>query len=390
MVLDAALAAGNRTGAEDPAVNFVLDLLGRIPPPSSPAFGSFLGWLIWTLRIRRRVALDNLRLAFPEKSEAERVAIARANYAHLGQMIPDFLRVPTLPPEELDRMFDYQGWEIYERAAAEGKGVVACTAHFGNFDLLASAHTRRGVPITQLSREMGDNFFNALLHQARRRSGVEDLVISRGNTLRALLRALKEGRVLGYVLRPERGGAAPIFPTFFGVPAATTATPAFLARRAGAAVVFVVSVPLGDGRHKVVMEGPLALPDTGDRDADDLAFMQLLNDKLEAWVRRHPEYWFWLHRRWKTRPPAPSRSRWPGRLRGRRPELTPRRPRGREPRAPAHPPPALNEVAALLPAFSAREVLVVGDLVADHYIYGETERISARRPCSSSATSPPR
>jgi lauroyl/myristoyl acyltransferase len=166
-------------------MNLLLDLLGRIPRPILAAFGSLLGWLIWTLRIRRGVVMDNLRLAFPEKSEAERRAIARANYAHLGQMIPDFLRVPTMEPEELDRIFVQEGWEILE-----------------------------------------------------------------------------------------------------------------------AAVVFAISVPLGDGRHKVVIEGPLVPAESGDREADDLAFMQLLNDKLEAWVRRHPERWYWLHRRWKTRPPV--------------------------------------------------------------------------------------
>jgi KDO2-lipid IV(A) lauroyltransferase len=283
-------------------MNVVLDLLGRIPRPILAAFGSFLGWLIWTLRIRRGVVLENLRLAFPEKTEAERLAIARANCAHLGQMIPDFLRVPTLPPAELDQIFVYQGWENYERAAALGHGVVACTAHFGNFDLLASAHTRRGVPITQISRAMGNNPFNDLLRLARRRSGVQDLTISKGQTMRAILRALKDGRVLGYVYDQNEVGR-PIFPTFFGVPAATTSTPAFLARRAGAAVVFVISVPLGDGRHQVVIDGPLIPPRSGDSEADDLAFMQMLNDKLEAWVRRHPERWFWLHRRWKTRPP---------------------------------------------------------------------------------------
>ena len=111
--------------------------------------------------------------------------------------------------------------------------------------------------------------------------------------MRALVRALKEGRVLGCVLRPERGGAAHL-PHLLRRPGGHHLDPAFLARRARAAVVFVVSVPLGDGRHKVVIDGPLELPDTGDRDADDLAFMQMLNDKLEAWVRRHPERWFWL------------------------------------------------------------------------------------------------
>jgi KDO2-lipid IV(A) lauroyltransferase len=286
-------------------VNFLLDTLGRIPRRVLAAFGSFLGWLVWTLRIRRRVALDNLRLAFPEKSEAERTAIARANLRHLGQMIPDFLRVPTMAPAELDRLFVYEGWENLEAAMALGKGVVACTAHFGNFDLLASAHTRKGVPLTMLSREMGDNLFNDLLRRARQRSGVEDLIVSKGNTLRVLLRVLKQGRVLGYVYDQNEVGH-PIFPTFFGVPAATTSTPALLARRTGAAVIFVVSVPLADGRHRVVLEGPLIPAQTGDAVADDLAFMQLLNDKLEDWVRRFPERWYWVHRRWKTRPPPPA------------------------------------------------------------------------------------
>ena len=287
-------------------MNLVLDLLGRIPRPVLSAFGAFLGWLAWTLRIRRKVVLSNLALAFPEKTEAERRAIARDNYRHFGQMIPDFLRVPTLSPQELDRMFDYQGWDSYLTAAAAGKGVIACTAHFGNFDLLASAHNRKGVPITQLARVMGKSFVNDLWRTARQRSGVDELLVKPGQTMRAAIKALAAGRVLGYVI-DQNQPIKPIFPTFFGVPAATAAAPAFLARLTGAKVIFVISVPLGGGRHRVVLEGPLELPDTGDRAADDLAFMQGLNDKLEAWVRRHPSRWYWLHRRWKTRPPpAPS------------------------------------------------------------------------------------
>jgi KDO2-lipid IV(A) lauroyltransferase len=74
-------------------------------------------------------------------------------------------------------------------------------------------------------------------------------------------------------------------------------------------VVFVLSVPLGDGRHKVILEGPLVPPDTGDRERDVLAFMQDLNDRLERWIRVYPDRWYWLHRRWKTRPEAETRPR---------------------------------------------------------------------------------
>jgi KDO2-lipid IV(A) lauroyltransferase len=259
---------------------------------------------VFALGIRRGVVLSNLRLAFPERSEAERRAIARETYRNLGRMVFDFLRVPALPRAELERMFDREGWEAFDAAKARGKGIIAATGHFGNFEVLAAAHTMSGIPITMISRQMGKSGANDVWRRTRVSSGVEDLVVKKGETLKAARRALQDGRVLGYVIDQNQPLRHAIFPTFFGVPAATAATPALLAMRTGAAVIFVVSMPLGDGRHRLVMEGPLEPPDTGDRERDALAFMQDLNDRLERHVRAHPEHWYWLHRRWKTRPPG--------------------------------------------------------------------------------------
>jgi KDO2-lipid IV(A) lauroyltransferase len=278
-------------------------LFAHIPRRLLDAFGAAIGALVWALGIRRRVVLDNLRLAFPEKSEEERRAIARKTYRNLGQMVPDFLRVPFLPRAEIERMFVYEGWEKFEEAKARGNGVIAATGHFGNFDLLAAGMTRNGVPVTMISRQMGKSGANDLWRAIRKRSGVEDLVVTKGSTLTAAVNAVRAGRVLGYVIDQNQAARHAVFPTFFGVPAATATTPAVLALRSGAAVVFALSVPLGDGRHKVVIEGPLEPPRTGDRERDVLAFMQDLNDRLERWIRVHPDRWYWLHRRWKTRPP---------------------------------------------------------------------------------------
>jgi KDO2-lipid IV(A) lauroyltransferase len=262
-----------------------------------------LAWITWTVRLRRAVVLENLRLAFPEKSDAERRDIARRTYRNLGRMAAEFFLVPRLSTAELDSVFVYEGWERYEAARARGKGVIACTAHFGNFEMLAAVHTLRGVPITMITRRMGDSFVNRLWRRTRERAGVEDLVVRRGETLRAARRALERGRVLGYVIDQNQPAHRAVFPTFFGVPAATAPTPAILALRTGAAVVFTLAIPLPDGRHRVVIEGPLEVPRTGDRARDVLAFVQDLNDRLERRVREHPELWYWLHRRWKTRPP---------------------------------------------------------------------------------------
>jgi KDO2-lipid IV(A) lauroyltransferase len=278
-------------------------LLARLPYGAVAAFGAAIGWLIWTLRIRRRVVLENLERAFPERTEAERRDIARRTFRTLGQMLAEFPRIPYLKEEQLERLFVADGWECYEAARDRGKGVVACTAHFGNFEALAAAHVMRGVPITTISRQMAENWFNDAWRALRARSGIDEIVVKRNATFSAALKALKAGRVLGYVIDQNETSRSAVFPTFFGVPAATSPTPAVLALRSGAAVVFVVSYPLGDGRHRVVLEGPLDVPDTGDRDRDVLAFMQDLNGRLERWVREHPEQWYWLHRRWKTRPP---------------------------------------------------------------------------------------
>jgi KDO2-lipid IV(A) lauroyltransferase len=283
-----------------------LSLLSRIPRRWLAALGAALGRLLWLLRIRRRVVLSNLALAFPERGEAERVRIARASYRHLGEAALDFLRLPGLPREELDRILVHEGWENFEKARARGKGVIAATAHFGNFEVLAAAHTLRGVPISTISRGMrGGTRGDALWTATRKRSGVEELVIRRGQTYKAAVAALRSGRVLGYVIDQSEPSRNAVFPTFFGVPCATSPTPAFLAWRTGAATVFILSVPLPDGRHRVVIEGPLDPPDTGDRERDALAFMQDLNDRLERFVRAHPEQWYWLHRRWKRRGPGP-------------------------------------------------------------------------------------
>ncbi len=161
--------------------------------------------------------------------------------------------------------------------------------------------------MTTISRKMQVGFWKG----TRERAGVQEIYVRPGETFSAAVKALRGGRVLGYVIDQSEPNRSAIYPTFFGVPVATAATPAVLSRRTGAPVVFAISHPLPGGRHRVVIEGPLQPPDTGDREADALAFMQDLNDRLERWIRRHPEQWYWLHRRWKRRrpsSPAPSDS----------------------------------------------------------------------------------
>ena len=226
--------------------------------------------------------LENLRLAFPEKSEAERRDIARRTYRNLGQMIPDFFRVPSLRPEELERIFLYDGWDRFEAARARGKGIIAATAHFGNFEVLAAAHTLRGVPITMISRADGQV-------AARTTSGARPASAPASRTSSSPRATRSRPRSA----RSRRAGCSATSSTRTSPAAAPSSPPSSASRprprrprrcsrcAPGRRSSSPLSVPLGDGRHKVVIEGPIVPPDTGDRDADALAFMQDLNDRLE-------------------------------------------------------------------------------------------------------------
>jgi KDO2-lipid IV(A) lauroyltransferase len=277
-------------------------VLARLPKRWLRALCGALAWLAWVLRVRRRVVMDNLRLAFPEKTEAERRAIARDTFRHLGRMAVEVLLVPHMTPAELERVLIYENFEAVTDALAAGKGLIACTAHYGNWELLQAGVSLRGTPISSISRHQARTGADKVLKETRRQAGVEELMVQKGATLKAAVRALRQGRALGYVIDQNVSRRRAVFPTFFGVPAATSPAPAVLAMRHGAAVIFALAVPADGERYRVVVEGPLQVPNTGDHDRDVLAFMQMLNDRLEHYVRLYPHCWYWLHRRWKTRP----------------------------------------------------------------------------------------
>jgi len=189
--------------------------------------GEWLGAVAWLLGVRRRVALDGLRRAFPALSEAERRKIGHAAYRQLGRSFAEVLFPP--PALELERAVRFEGWDLYEAALAQGHGVVCAVAHFGNFELLVRVAPGRGMKLSIIVRSLGDAF-SRWLFQSRLRSGVRHLP-DRGSSTDALA-VLRRGEVLAIAIdqnmRPSRG----IFVDFFGDKACTTPAAAVFALRA--------------------------------------------------------------------------------------------------------------------------------------------------------------
>ncbi len=285
-------------------VQAVSAALGILPRGARLALGRGLGRLAWLLRIRRRVTLGNLALAFPDKPAAERRRIAAAAYRNVGAGLADFVGGGRLPPDALDRLFILDGFELFERLFAEGRGVVVASAHLGSWELLAAACARRGIPLNLVTRSLRGGANHELV-AARARSGLREIP-ARG-ALAAGVRALRRGEVVVNLLDqnmlPKRG----IFVDFFGVPACTTPAASIMARRTGAPAIVAVAVGEPDGRFRLKVQGPFAVPLDGDPAVAVRAHTQALCSALEAQIRAHPEQWLWLHRRWKTRPPGEPR-----------------------------------------------------------------------------------
>ncbi|HOX44265.1 MAG TPA: protein-L-isoaspartate(D-aspartate) O-methyltransferase [Myxococcota bacterium] len=281
-------------------------LVRALPRRWALGLGSALGWLWFhVIRLRRRVALENLRLVLPELGPRERRRVAGDSLRELGRSAVELLRVPGLDREAAGRLLVHQGEEHLDAARARGRGVLVVTAHFGSFDLLACAEALRGLRLAVVSRELHARGANRFWMRLRERAGLH--IVPPRNAALQIHRLLAEGWLVALVIDqhmpPGRGIPVP----FLGRLASTTHAPAVLALGSGAPLLPVTTERLPDGRHRVVFEPPrdvTALPGE-DRRATVERVTRELNQWLEGRVRARPDHWLWIHRRWKlAAPPA--------------------------------------------------------------------------------------
>ena len=273
-------------------------LLAYLPTPVGLAIGRRLGDALWLLLPHRRaVALGNLRRSFGADRPASEIRrLARRSFQHLGMNVVEICRYALRPTEVMLSRVRLEGREHLEAAAAQGRGVLVLTAHYGNWELLAAAHGLSGLPLSIVVRPLDHPLLDELADRFRRRSGAE-LIVKR-QAVRDVLGALRRRRMVGILLDQNATRAEGVFVPFFGAPASTSKGLALLALRTGAPVVPIFLRREPGGRHCVDV-GP-ALPPPPDRQI--ATYTAAFNHVLEAAIRRAPEQWLWMHDRWRTRP----------------------------------------------------------------------------------------
>ncbi len=259
--------------------------------------GALLGGLFYTFdRAHRRIAERNLAAAFPARSDAERRAIARGTFSHFGRLAFELLKFGTLSNEAMMARVEFDGEDRARLAYAQGKGVLFFTGHFGYWELHAIVHALQIHPIGVLARALDNRDLNQLLEDIRHRTG--NTVIYRQGTIRRVMRMLQGGHGVAVLIDQHIQSRDAVYVDFFERPAATTSAVAALALRTGAPVVPVFALPLGGGRYRMIYEHPVEPPRADSPDALR-EFTQRCTDVLEMYVRRHPDLWLWMHRRWR-------------------------------------------------------------------------------------------
>jgi len=276
-------------------------ILGHIPRFIMLPVAEFLGSLACRLgRKRSDVARENIRRAYPGMSPREVDSLTTRVYENIAVVIFDFFRIPWLSDRKLKRLVEFEGVENYERAAQKGRGVILVTAHFGNWEMMAAAVGRFLHPVDIVARELDNPAVDGLVDWVR--TSVGNRLISKERAMRKLIKSLSGGGVVGILLDQNVQLADSVFVDFFGTLAATNKGPARLAAATGAAVVPIFNVREG-GRYRITLGPEIELADTGDKEKDTETNTALCTRAIEDAVRANPDQWFWVHRRWKTRPP---------------------------------------------------------------------------------------
>lgn len=249
----------------------------------------------------RRTGDRNLKLAFPEKTDEERRELLKGTFAGLGRQLGLFSKFASDSRETLLDITRWEGFEHLESARATKQPIILFTGHVGAWELSSFGLSLRESPISFLVRRIDNSKVEDLVDRTRMRFGNQS--VDKRGAARPMLNILKSGGTLGLLVDLNTLDEEAIFVDFFGVPASTTFMLAKLALRTNATVL-PIFVPWDEGTGKFLVHilPPVSTERTGDEPEDVRRLTANLTKVVEDYIRRYPDQWLWIHKRWKTRP----------------------------------------------------------------------------------------
>lgn len=282
-------------------VMFVSAVLRLLPMTAVRTCGAALGRIVSAVDgFHRRIAFANLSRAFPSRSPGDLRKVSRATFAHFGSFLLELIKFGTISDEEIAARFDIEGEEHLRQASEQGRGILFLTGHFGYWEMTGIVYGLRLGSLAVLARPLDNPYLHDLLERIRTRTG--NRVIYRQGAVRRVIRELAANHAVAFLI-DQHMQTDVVEVDFFNRPVATTSAFAALALRTGAVVIPTFGFPLPGGRYRFVFDRPVPPPEDGP-DAIHV-FTQRCTDVLEMYVRRDPQLWLWMHRRWRIPDPAP-------------------------------------------------------------------------------------
>ena len=273
-------------------------LINLLPYRIARKLGDFIGNVLYIVYYpRRKVALENMRQALgDELSEKDIKRNVRKSFIHLILIFIEFIRIPKMV-KDFSKYVTIDREQIVWDNLAEGKGVILLISHYGNWELMAVMAGVIGYPIYAIGRPMKNRFLYNYIEKIRGYTGL--VSIPKKGVARDVIRALKNNKVVA-ILFDQYAGSAGVPVNLFGRTAWTTDAVYQFASRTGAKVISAYNTRQKDGTHKIYVEDPFTLVKSGNKKEDALRNTALFNANLEKWIRKYPDQWLWLHKRWKT------------------------------------------------------------------------------------------
>ncbi len=289
------------------AVWLLVGVLGLLPRDIARKAGAWIGSLAHGFFPRlRAVGQQNLSMALPETSLAEREAILLRLYRHLGWLLAEFCQMPRYTPENTQRFLRYDGLEHFLAAERRGNGVLIVTGHLGAWELSSFYHSLMGHPMSMVIRRLDNARVDALVNRIRCLHGNQ--VLHKDDFARGLLGAMRQGRSVGILMDTNMTPPQGVFVPYFGKLACTASGLARVALKTDAAVLpgFLLWREQ-EQRYVLTFDEPFTLIRTGDDEGDVIANTAQFTAAIERYARAYPDQWLWVHRRWKTRPAGEER-----------------------------------------------------------------------------------
>jgi KDO2-lipid IV(A) lauroyltransferase len=283
-------------------LTFLILICSRAPWFISSAMGGCLGRLACLLKVRKNVAIRNLDLAFGDKkTPAEKDKIYRDSLHNLGHVLINYLRVPRLDKKFWSQNCTWVNREVINRAYARGKGVLFVAGHFGMYDLCGGMIACSGYPFFAVGKTIKNPAVNRFIHTARQRFNLE--TIPNKDTMQHIIDLLGRGFGVGMVLDQDMPRHRGVFVDWFGHPASTVRSSAYVARKTGCAVIPVSFYQVQTGRFEMMVGEEIQwLDHPQDREEEMRLNTEEHCKAIQRWIYEKPELWFWIHKRYKTQP----------------------------------------------------------------------------------------